>query len=85
VERTTLNKDITNLKAFINWCRGNRYINEEIKIELLKEDERPVKFLSTIQIKSLLSSAMLYQPLWMCPFSLRDRPKTRRHQIIECL
>jgi len=25
VQRATLNKDIRNLKAFVNWCRGNRY------------------------------------------------------------
>ncbi len=42
VKRTTLNKDISNLKAFMNWCRGNRYVNGEIKLKLLKEDERPV-------------------------------------------
>ena len=35
VVRPTLNKDIRNLKAFINWCRENRYVNGEIKIELL--------------------------------------------------
>jgi len=45
VVRPTLNKDIRNLKAFINWCRENRYVNGEIKIKLLKEDERPVKSL----------------------------------------
>ena len=65
VKRTTLNKDISNLKAFINWCRGNRYVNGEIKLKLLKEDERPVKSLSTVQIKKLLSTAKPYQPLRM--------------------
>ncbi|MHC4507678.1 MAG: tyrosine-type recombinase/integrase [Planctomycetota bacterium] len=65
VKRSTLNKDISNLKAFINWCRGNRYVNGDVKIRLLKEDERPVKSLSTTQIKKLLSAAKLYQPLRM--------------------
>lgn len=41
-KRTTVNKDIRNLKAFINWCRENRYVNGDIKLKLLKEDERPV-------------------------------------------
>ena len=54
VVRSTVNKDIRNLKAFINWCRGNRYVNGEIKIRLLKEDERPVKSLSNVQIKKSL-------------------------------
>ena len=65
VKRTTLNKDISNLKAFINWCRGNRYVDGDIKLKLLKEDERPVKSLSTVQIKKLLSAAKPYQPLRM--------------------
>ena len=27
VSRPTLNKDIRNLRTFINWCGGNRYLN----------------------------------------------------------
>ncbi len=46
VKRSTLNKDIRNIRAFINWCRENRYVNGELKLKLLKEDERPVKFLT---------------------------------------
>ncbi len=65
MKRTTLNKDISNLKAFMNWCRGNRYVNGDIKLKLLKEDERPVKSMSTVQIKKLLSAAKPYQPLRM--------------------
>jgi len=65
VVRSTVNKDIRNLKAFINWCRGNRYVNGEIKIRLLKEDERPVKSLSNTQIKKLLSTSKPYKTLWM--------------------
>ncbi len=65
VVRSTVNKDIRNLKAFINWCRGNRYVNGEIKIRLLKEDERPVKSLSNTQIKKLLSTSKPYKTLRM--------------------
>jgi len=65
VVRSTLNKDIRNLKAFINWCRKNRYVNGEIKIRELKEDERPVKSLTHIQIKKLLSASKPYQTLRM--------------------
>ncbi|MHC4581425.1 MAG: tyrosine-type recombinase/integrase [Planctomycetota bacterium] len=49
----------------MNWCRENRYVNGDIKLKLLKEDERPVKSLSTVQIKKLLSAAKPYQPLRM--------------------
>jgi len=65
VKRSTLNKDIRNLKAFINWCRENRYLNGEIKVKLLKEDERPVKSLTNAQIKKLLSASKPYQTLKM--------------------
>jgi len=65
VVRSTVNKDIRNLKAFINWCRGNRYVNGEIKIRLLKEDERPVKSLSNTQVKKLLSTSKPYKTLRM--------------------
>jgi integrase len=65
VKRSTLNKDIRNLKAFTNWCRENRYLNGEIKVRLLKEDERPVKSLSTIQIRKLLSASRPFPTLRM--------------------
>jgi integrase len=65
VVRSTVNKDIRNLRAFIYWCRENRYVNGEIKIKLLKEDERPVKSLSNSQIKKLLSTAKPYKTLRM--------------------
>ena len=41
VKRPTLNKDIRNLKTFINWCKGKRYLNENLKIKELKEEEKP--------------------------------------------
>ncbi|MGB2862314.1 MAG: hypothetical protein WBC05_03225 [Sedimentisphaerales bacterium] len=51
-KRSTVNKDIRNIRAFINGCRENRYVNGEIKLKLLKEDERPVKSLTNTQIKN---------------------------------
>jgi hypothetical protein len=33
VKRPTINKDIRNLKTFINWCRENRYLNGNLKIK----------------------------------------------------
>jgi len=55
VKRATLNKDIRNLKAFVNWCRENRYLNGNIKLKELKEEERPVRSLNVTQIKDLLT------------------------------
>jgi integrase len=65
VIRSTLNKDIRNLRAFINWCRKNRYVNGEIEISELKEDERPVKSLSNAQIKTIISASKRHKTLRM--------------------
>ncbi|MHC4617017.1 MAG: tyrosine-type recombinase/integrase [Planctomycetota bacterium] len=65
VKRPTLNKDIRNLITFINWCRKNRYLNGEIEIKRLKEDERPVKSLNSIQIRKLLSASKPHRTMQM--------------------
>jgi len=65
VIRSTLNKDIRNLRAFVRWCRKNRYVNGEIEFKELKEDEKPVKSLSNTQIKKLLSFSKRYKTLRM--------------------
>jgi len=65
VKRSTLNKDIRNLKAFVKWCRKNRYVNGEIEIKLLKEDEKPVKTLTCTQIKKLLLLSRRYPSMRM--------------------
>ena len=65
VKRSTLNKDIRNFRTFINWCRENRYLNGNLKIKELKEDERPVKSLNNAQVKKLMSVAEPYQTIKM--------------------
>jgi integrase len=65
IKRSTLNKDIRNLRAFIHWCRKNRYLNGEIELSLLKEDERPVKSLTLTQIQELLTASISYPALRM--------------------
>ncbi|MHC4534453.1 MAG: tyrosine-type recombinase/integrase, partial [Planctomycetota bacterium] len=65
VIRSTLNKDIRNMRAFINWCGENRYVNGNIKLKELKEDERPVKSLNNIQIKKILSASKRHKTLRM--------------------
>jgi integrase len=65
VKRSTVNKDIRNLKAFTHWCRKNRYLNGEIELSLLREDERPEKSLSTTQIRKPLSASKPYPRLRM--------------------
>lgn len=63
VKRSTLNKDLRNLKSFINWCRKNRYLNGEIEIRLLKEAEKPVRALNADEIKRLVHASRLYRTM----------------------
>ena len=63
LKRTTVNKDIRNIKAFIRWCQQKKYTNGNLKVKLLKEEERPVKSLNESQIKKLLSYTRLYPSL----------------------
>ena len=65
VIRSTVNKDIRNLRAFFRWCRKNRYVNGEIEVKELKEDERPVKSLSNTQINKLISASKRHKTLRM--------------------
>jgi len=60
VKRPTLNKDLRNLKTFVNWCRKNRYLNGQLEIKELKVDEKPVKSLNDTQVRSLLQAAQIY-------------------------
>lgn len=63
MKQSTLNKDIRNLRTFINWCREHRYLNGSVKIKELKEVERPVESLNSTQIKKLLSAAAPYRTM----------------------
>jgi integrase len=65
VSRPTLNKDIRNLKTFINWCKEKRYLSENLKIKELKEEERPVISLNDIQIRKLLEAVRPYRAMKM--------------------
>ena len=60
VKRPTLNKDIRNLKTFINWCRGKRYLNGNLKLRELKVEEKPVRSLNDAEIKILLKATEPY-------------------------
>ena len=65
IKRSTLNKDVKNMRAFIRWCRKNRYLNGDIELSLLKEDERPVKSLTHTQIQEMLTASLPYPALRM--------------------
>jgi len=60
VKRPTLNKDIRNLKTFINWCIKKRYISNRIELKELKVEEKSVRSLNDAEIKKLLKATEQY-------------------------
>lgn len=60
VSRPTLNKDIRNLKTFINWCRKKRYVSNQIELKELKVEEKSVRSLNDAEIKKLLKATEQY-------------------------
>ncbi|KPJ65117.1 MAG: hypothetical protein AMJ43_11380 [Coxiella sp. DG_40] len=65
VKRSTLNKDIRNIKTFVYWCREQRYLNGNLKLKELKLEEKPVKSLNDTQVKNLLRAAEPYRSMKM--------------------
>jgi integrase len=50
----TLNKDIRNMHAFLNWAAKNRFIASGLQIKKVKVPQKPVVSLSPPQVKDLL-------------------------------
>ena len=56
VKRSTLNKDIRNLSAFLSWAKENRYTSG-IKLKQLKTSQAKARILNSSQIRKLLNVA----------------------------
>jgi integrase len=63
VSRTTLNKDIRNLAAFLNWATHSRFVASGLEIKKVKVAQKPVTALSPQQVKDLLAVASRYPTL----------------------
>jgi integrase len=63
VSRTTLNKDIRNLAAFLNWAARSRFVAGDLQIKKVKVARKPVTALSPQQVKDLLTVASRYPTL----------------------
>jgi integrase len=57
----TVNKDLRNLRAFVRWCKKNRYNGNRFDWEMQKEQKRPVRSLTKKQLENLLIAAKKYQ------------------------
>ena len=60
VEKNTLNKDIRNLHAFLNWAVRNRFVTLGLEIRKVKVPQKPVVSLSPEQVRDLLTAASRY-------------------------
>jgi integrase len=56
----TLNKDIRNVHAFLNWAAKNRFVASGLKIKKVKVPQKPVTSLSPQEVKDLLIAAERY-------------------------
>jgi len=63
VDKSTLNKDITNLRAFLKWAVRNRFVASGVEIRKVKVPQNPVIALSVGQVRDLLRTAARYPTL----------------------
>ena len=57
VRGNTLNKDIRNVHAFLNWAVKNRFVPSGLEIKKVKVPQKPVVSLSPRQVRYLLNAA----------------------------
>ena len=60
VKKTTLNKDIRNLNAFLHWAVKNRFVTVGLEVKTVKIAQQPVTALTAQQVQTLLSAAARY-------------------------
>jgi integrase len=60
IQKSTLNKDIRNLSAFLNWAFKSRFVTSGLQVKKVKVPQKPVVALSPAQVKELLTAASRY-------------------------
>jgi integrase len=63
VGKNTLNKDITNLHAFLNWAAKNRFVASGLEVKKVKVPQKAVVSLSPKQVRDLIILASGYSTL----------------------
>ncbi len=63
VKKNTLNKDIRNLNAFLNWAARNRFVASGLQAKKVKVAQKPVTALTAQQVQALLSTTARYPTL----------------------
>ena len=63
IGKNTLNKDIRNLHAFLNWAVKNHFVVAGLEVRKVKVPQKPVTALSAQQVRDLLTTASKYPTL----------------------
>ena len=63
IGKNTLNKDITNLHAFLNWAAKNRFVASGLEVKKVKVPQKPVVSLSPKQVRDLITLTSRYPTL----------------------
>ena len=63
VAKNTLNKDIRNMTAFLNWASKNRYAVPDLKVKEVKVERKPVTALFPQQVRDLIKLVSKYPTL----------------------
>ena len=63
IGKNTLNKDITNLHAFLNWAVKNRFVTSGLEVKKVKVPQKPVISLSPKQVRCLMALTSRYPSL----------------------
>jgi integrase len=63
VGKSTLNKDITNLRAFLKWAVRKRLVASGLETRKVKVPQKPVVALSVQQVRDLLTATAKYSTL----------------------
>jgi integrase len=63
VSKSTLNKDIANLRAFLKWAAKNRFVASGLEIKKVKVPQKSVVALSVQQVRDLLAAGSQYPTL----------------------
>jgi site-specific recombinase XerD len=63
VGKDTLNKDIRNISAFLNWAVKNRYVASGLEVKKVKVPQKPVTALFPQQVRDLIKLVSKYRTL----------------------
>ena len=63
VAKDTLNKDIRNITAFLNWAAKNRYVASDLEVKKIKVAQKPVTSLFPQQVRDLIKLVSKYPTL----------------------